>query len=89
MNIISWMFLGLLTGLMAKIAILDRYGSTWLSTITLSIMGALLGGVLHGFAQFVSIQLVISGLMISDIYFAVLGAFIAVFLYGLLLVSNL
>jgi uncharacterized membrane protein YeaQ/YmgE (transglycosylase-associated protein family) len=89
MNVISWIFLGLLAGLTTKIVILDRYGSSWFSIIILSIMGALLGGALHDFAQIASIQLVIFGLMVSDIYFAVLGAFIAVFLYGLLLVSNL
>jgi uncharacterized membrane protein YeaQ/YmgE (transglycosylase-associated protein family) len=89
MNVIFWMFLGLLTGVTAKRVILDRHGGSWLSIIILSVMGALIGGALHSFAQIGNIQLSIFGFMISDMYSAVFGAAIAIFLYGLLLVSNL
>jgi uncharacterized membrane protein YeaQ/YmgE (transglycosylase-associated protein family) len=89
MNVILWMLLGLLTGLTVQKVVLDRHGGSWLSIIILSVMGALLGGALHSFAQIGSIHLSIFGFMISDMYSAVLGAAIAIFLYGLLLVSNL
>jgi uncharacterized membrane protein YeaQ/YmgE (transglycosylase-associated protein family) len=89
MNVIFWMLLGLLTGVTAQKVVLDRHGGSWLSIIILSVMGALLGGALHSFVQTSSIQLSIFGFMISDLYSAVFGAAIAIFLYGLLLVSNL
>jgi uncharacterized membrane protein YeaQ/YmgE (transglycosylase-associated protein family) len=89
MIVISWVFLGLLTGAIAKRVILVRHGGSWFSITVLSVMGALLGGALHSFAQTSSIQLSIFGFVISDMYSAVFGAAIAIFLYGLLLVSNL
>ncbi len=52
-------------------------------------MGAFLGGALHSFAQTGSIQLSIFGFMFSDMYSAAFGAVTAIFLYGLLLISNL
>jgi uncharacterized membrane protein YeaQ/YmgE (transglycosylase-associated protein family) len=89
MSVISWMFLGLLTGVTAKRVVLGRHGGSWLSSIFLGVMGALLGGALHSFAQTGSIHLSIFGFIVSDMYSAVFGAVTAIFLYGLLLVSNL
>jgi uncharacterized membrane protein YeaQ/YmgE (transglycosylase-associated protein family) len=89
MYVIPWIILGLLTGVMAKRMILDRRGGSWSSSIILGIMGALLGGAIHRLAQMGNIQLVIFDFIISDMYFAILGAFIAILLYGLLLFSNL
>jgi uncharacterized membrane protein YeaQ/YmgE (transglycosylase-associated protein family) len=89
MNVFFWMFLGLLTGAAAKKVILDQHGGSWFSITILSVMGALIGGALHSFAQTGSIQLSIFGFIISDTYSAVFGAATAIFLYGLLLVSGL
>jgi uncharacterized membrane protein YeaQ/YmgE (transglycosylase-associated protein family) len=44
MNIIIWLFLGVLIGVLTKFVIFHFQNVSWLSMILLSILGALLGG---------------------------------------------
>lgn len=84
MNIIAWIVLGLLAGAIAKAIVPGRQGGSWLSTMVLGVVGAFVGGTLHTFAQTGTLQLAAPGLSIPGVFVAVLGAIIAIFVYGLL-----
>ena len=84
MNIIAWILLGLIAGAIAKAIYPGPQGGGILSTIVLGIIGAFLGGTLFSFLSTGSLQLAASGLSIPGIFVAVLGAVIAIFLWGLL-----
>jgi uncharacterized membrane protein YeaQ/YmgE (transglycosylase-associated protein family) len=88
MNIVAWIVMGLLAGAIAKAIVPGRQGGSWLSTMVLGVVGAFIGGTLHTFIQTGSLQLVAPGLSIPGVFVAVLGAIIAIFLYGLLSRSN-
>jgi uncharacterized membrane protein YeaQ/YmgE (transglycosylase-associated protein family) len=84
MNIIAWIILGLLAGAIAKAIVPGYQGGNWLATMVLGIVGAFIGGTLHMFLQTGSLQLTAPGLSIVGVFIAVLGAIIAIFLYGAL-----
>jgi uncharacterized membrane protein YeaQ/YmgE (transglycosylase-associated protein family) len=84
MNIIAWIVLGLLAGAIAKAVVPGQQGGSWLSTMVLGVVGAFIGGTLHTFAQTGSLQLAAPGLSIPGVFIAVIGAIIAIFLYGIL-----
>jgi len=84
MNIIAWIILGLLAGAIAKAIVPGRQGGDWLSTMILGVVGAFIGGTLHTFIQTGTLQLTAPGLSIPGVFVAVLGAIIAIFLYGFL-----
>jgi uncharacterized membrane protein YeaQ/YmgE (transglycosylase-associated protein family) len=88
MNIIAWIILGLLAGAIAKAIVPGHQGGGWLSTMLLGVVGAFIGGTLHTFLQTGTLQLVAPGLSIIGVFVAVLGAIIAIYLYGLLSRSN-
>jgi uncharacterized membrane protein YeaQ/YmgE (transglycosylase-associated protein family) len=88
MNIIAWIILGLLAGAIAKAIVPGRQGGGWLSTMVLGVVGAFIGGSLHSLLQTGTLQLAAPGLSIPGVFIAVLGAIIAIFLYGLLSRSN-
>jgi uncharacterized membrane protein YeaQ/YmgE (transglycosylase-associated protein family) len=88
MNIIAWIVMGLLAGVIAKAIVPGQQGGGWLSTMFLGVVGAFIGGTLHVFTQTGSLQLAAPGLSVSGVFVAVLGAIIAIFLYGLLFRSN-
>jgi uncharacterized membrane protein YeaQ/YmgE (transglycosylase-associated protein family) len=88
MNIIAWVVLGLLAGAIAKAIVPGEQGGSWLSTLILGVVGAFLGGTLHTFLQTGTLQLAAPGLSIPGVFVAVLGAIIAIFLYGLVSRSN-
>jgi uncharacterized membrane protein YeaQ/YmgE (transglycosylase-associated protein family) len=52
--------------------------------MVLGIVGAFIGGTLHMFLQTGSLQLTAPGLSIVGVFIAVLGAIIAILLYGAL-----
>jgi uncharacterized membrane protein YeaQ/YmgE (transglycosylase-associated protein family) len=89
MNVIAWIVLGLLAGAIAKAVVPGRQGGSWLSTMVLGVVGAFVGGTLHTFMQTGTLQLAAPGLSIPGVFVAVLGAIVAIFLYGLLFRSNL
>jgi uncharacterized membrane protein YeaQ/YmgE (transglycosylase-associated protein family) len=88
MNIIAWIILGILAGAIAKAIVPGDQGGGWLSTMFLGIVGAFIGGTLFTFIQTGSLQLTAAGLSVPGVFVAVLGAIIAIFLYGLLSRSN-
>jgi uncharacterized membrane protein YeaQ/YmgE (transglycosylase-associated protein family) len=88
MNIIAWIVLGLLAGAIAKAIVPGRQGGSWLSTMLLGVVGAFIGGSLHTFMQTGTLQLTAPGLSVPGVFVAVLGAIIAIFLYGLMARNN-
>ncbi|MBD2426409.1 GlsB/YeaQ/YmgE family stress response membrane protein [Phormidium sp. FACHB-1136] len=84
MNIIAWIILGLLAGAIAKAIVPGYQGGNWLATMVLGIVGAFIGGTLHLFLKTGSLQLTAPGLSIVGVFIAVLGAIIAIYLYGAL-----
>lgn len=88
MNIIAWIILGLLAGAIAKAIVPGRQGGSWISTMLLGVVGAFIGGTLHNFIQNGSLQLAAPGLSIPGVFVAVLGAIVAIFLYGLIARSD-
>ncbi|MEQ9234118.1 GlsB/YeaQ/YmgE family stress response membrane protein [Coleofasciculus sp. E2-BRE-01] len=85
MNIIAWLVLGLIAGAIAKLIYPGHQGGGIFATIGLGILGALLGGFLgklllgsSGAAAAAS-----GALSIGSIIFAVLGALLLIFIWGL------
>ncbi len=82
MNIIAWIILGLLAGVIAKAIVPGYQGGGWLSTMFLGVIGAFIGGTLHTLIQTGTLQLSAPGLNIPGVFVAVLGAIIAILLYS-------
>jgi uncharacterized membrane protein YeaQ/YmgE (transglycosylase-associated protein family) len=89
MNIIAWVVLGLLAGAIAKAIVPGDQGGSWISTLLLGVVGAFVGGSLHTFIQTGTLQLAAPGLSIPGVFIAVLGAIIAIYLYGLVAQRNI
>lgn len=83
MNIIAWIVLGLIAGAIAKAIYPGDQGGGILSTIVLGIVGAFLGGTLGTFLQTGTFQITASAFSIPGIFVAILGAMLAIFLWGL------
>ena len=83
MNIIAWIILGLIAGAIAKAIYPGNQGGGIISTMILGIIGAFIGGTLFSILQTGSLQLAGASLSIPGIFVAVLGAIIAIFLWGL------
>ncbi|WP_373541955.1 GlsB/YeaQ/YmgE family stress response membrane protein [Chamaesiphon sp.] len=88
MNLIAWVVLGLLAGAIAKAIVPGTQGGGWLSTLILGVVGAFLGGSLFTFFQTGTLALTAPGLSIPGVFVAVLGAIIAIYLYGMISRSN-
>jgi uncharacterized membrane protein YeaQ/YmgE (transglycosylase-associated protein family) len=88
MNIIAWIVLGLLAGAIAKAIVPGQQGGSWLSTMFLGVIGAFIGGTLHTFIQSGNLQLAAPGLNIAGVFISVLGAIIAIVLYGVMFRRN-
>lgn len=84
MNIIAWIVLGLLAGAIAKAIYPGYQGGGILATIILGIIGAFIGGSLYTFFSTGSLQLVATSLSIPGLIIAILGALVAIFLWGLI-----
>jgi uncharacterized membrane protein YeaQ/YmgE (transglycosylase-associated protein family) len=84
MNIIAWVILGLLAGAIAKAIYPGTQGGGILSTIILGIVGAFIGGSLYSLFSTGSLQLAATSLSLPGLLIAVLGAIIAIYLWGLL-----
>lgn len=84
-NIIAWLVLGLIAGALAKALYPGHQGGGIFATIGLGILGALIGGYLgqvllgSGAAAAASAGTI----SIGSIIFAVLGAMLLIFLWGL------
>jgi uncharacterized membrane protein YeaQ/YmgE (transglycosylase-associated protein family) len=84
MNIIAWLLLGLLAGAIAKAIYPGHQGGGILATIVLGIIGAFVGGSLYALLTTGTLQLAATGLSIPGLVVAVLGAMVAIFLWGLM-----
>ena len=83
MNVIAWVILGLIAGAIAKAIYPGDQGGGILATMVLGIVGAFVGGSLFSILQTGTLALTAPGLSIPGIFVAVLGAIIAIFLWGL------
>ncbi len=88
MNLIAWVVLGLLAGAIAKAIVPGTQGGGWLSALVLGVIGAFIGGSLFTLFQTGTLALTAPGLSIGGVFVAVLGAIIAIYLYGLISRSN-
>jgi uncharacterized membrane protein YeaQ/YmgE (transglycosylase-associated protein family) len=84
MNIIAWIVLGLIAGAIAKAIYPGHQGGGILATMILGIVGAFIGGSLVSLLQTGTLALTSSTLSIPGIVIAVIGAIVAIFLWGLL-----
>jgi len=83
-NIIAWIILGLLAGAIAKAIYPGRQGGGIFATTFLGIIGAFIGGTLVTLIQTGQFSLAGASLSIPGIFVAVLGAMLAIYLWGLM-----
>ncbi|MBD1837485.1 GlsB/YeaQ/YmgE family stress response membrane protein [Coleofasciculus sp. FACHB-64] len=84
MGIIAWIVLGLIAGAIAKAIYPGHQGGGILATMVLGILGALVGGYLGQVLLGSSGGAAYGALTVPSIAFAVLGAMVLLFLWGLL-----
>ncbi len=84
MGIIAWVILGLIAGALAKAIYPGTQGGGILATMGLGILGALVGGYLGQVFLGTSGGASFGALTIPSIAFAVIGALVLLFLWGLL-----
>lgn len=78
MGIISWIVVGLIAGVIAKLIMPGRDPGGWIITILLGVVGAVVGGFLVGLVVGGD---VITGINFTTILVAILGAVILLALY--------
>lgn len=83
MNIIAWIVLGLIAGAIAKAIYPGHQGGGILATILLGVVGAFVGGSLYSLLATGTLQLTAASLSIPGLIVAVLGAIVAIFIWGL------
>lgn len=83
MNILAWIVLGLLAGAIAKAIYPGPQGGGIFATIGLGILGALVGGYLGGLLLGTGGGATVGALTIPSLIFAVLGALLLIFIWGL------
>lgn len=81
-NLIAWIVLGVIAGAIAKMIYPGTQGGGFIATMFLGIIGAFIGGSLLTFLQTGSLQLASASLSIPGIATAVLGAIIAIAIWG-------
>jgi uncharacterized membrane protein YeaQ/YmgE (transglycosylase-associated protein family) len=84
MNIIAWVILGILAGAIGKAIYPGSQGGGILGTMLLGIVGAFIGGSLMTFFSTGTLQLTAASLSIPGVVVAVIGAIVAIFLWGLI-----
>jgi uncharacterized membrane protein YeaQ/YmgE (transglycosylase-associated protein family) len=77
MGWITWILIGLVAGIIAKLIMHDRFG--WILTILLGIVGAFVGGWISGMLGGPGV----SGFNLISILVAAGGAIVVLFIYGL------
>ncbi len=85
MGILSWIVVGLIAGVIAKLLLPGRDPGGCIITMLIGIAGAILGGFIVGL--FVGGD-VVTGVNVTTILVAVLGAIVLLLLYRLLLGSR-
>ena len=85
LNLISWVVLGLVAGLIAKAIYPGNQGGGIVATIILGILGALVGGWLgNTFIGGAGAAAAAGAFSLSSVIFAVLGAIVIIFIWGLI-----
>ncbi len=84
MNIIAWVILGVVAGAIAKAIYPGDQGGGFLATTILGIVGAFIGGSLYVLLSTGSLQLASVGFTLPGLLIAVIGAIVAIFLWGLM-----
>ncbi|ELS02173.1 putative membrane protein [Xenococcus sp. PCC 7305] len=86
MGILAWLILGLIAGALAKLIYPGRQGGGIFATILLGILGAFVGGYLGQvlFGSSGAAAASAGALTISSVIFAVLGAMLLIFIWGLI-----
>jgi uncharacterized membrane protein YeaQ/YmgE (transglycosylase-associated protein family) len=84
MNIITWIILGLLAGAIGKAIYPGHQGGGILTTMLLGIIGAFIGGSIVTLLNTGTLQLTAATLSIPGLIVAIIGAMIAIFLWGLM-----
>ena len=83
MGILAWLVLGLIAGALAKLIYPGHQGGGIFATIGLGILGALVGGWLGQTLLGTSAGATAGALSIPSIIFAIIGAMILIFIWGL------
>jgi uncharacterized membrane protein YeaQ/YmgE (transglycosylase-associated protein family) len=84
MNIIAWLLLGLLAGAIARAIYPGYQGGGILGTILLGITGAFIGSSLYSLLTTGTVNLAATGLSISGLVIAIVGALIITLLWSLM-----
>ncbi len=84
MGILAWILLGLIAGAIAKAIYPGHQGGGIFATIGLGILGALVGGWLGNLFLGTTGGATAGALTIPSIAFAIIGAMVLIFLWGLL-----
>jgi len=77
MGILTWILIGLVAGVIAKMVMRDSFG--WIVTILLGIVGAFVGSWVSGLFGGPGV----TGFNLGSILVAAVGAIIVLFVYGL------
>lgn len=83
MEFLAWIVLGLIAGAIAKAIYPGHQGGGILATIVLGILGALVGGYLGNLVVGTSGGAIAGALTIPSIIFAIIGAIVLLFIWGL------
>lgn len=83
MNIIAWIVLGLIAGAIGKAIYPGTQGGGLLATLGLGVAGAFIGGTLFTLLTTGTLAIASPSFSIGGIVVAILGAIIAIFLWGL------
>lgn len=83
MHFLAWIVLGLIAGAIAKAIYPGHQGGGILATIVLGILGALVGGYLGNLVVGTSGGAIAGALTIPSIIFAIIGAIVLLFIWGL------
>ncbi|HEY5467905.1 MAG TPA: GlsB/YeaQ/YmgE family stress response membrane protein [Coriobacteriia bacterium] len=74
---LTWILIGLVAGIIAKLVMGDRFG--WIMTILLGIVGAFVGNWISGSLQGPAV----TGFNLMSVLVAAGGAIVVLFIYGL------
>lgn len=83
MHFLAWIVLGLIAGAIAKAIYPGHQGGGILATIILGILGALVGGWLGQTLRIGGGAALAGSLTLGSIIFAILGAIVLLFIWGL------
>lgn len=81
-NVIAWVVLGILAGAIAKAIYPGTQGGGILATMLLGIIGAFVGGSIMTLITTGKLAFTASALSIPGVIVAVLGAMLAIFVWG-------